>query len=261
MNTVKEVTKKVDQVELEKKVKSMYRDVALLPNAQYHFEMGRGLAERLGYSTQVLDKIPAEAIDSFAGVGYYFDLANIQKGESIIDLGSGSGMDVFYAALATGEEGDVLGIDMTIEQIDKSIMLSHENDYSNVSFKNSYIETLPLKDESADVIISNGVINLSSRKARVFTEAARVLKKGGRLAISDIVSTEQLPDSITDNATLWAACIGGAVQVDDYMRMIIDAGFKVSVVKDNPYAFISDNAKGATEDYGIKSISILAIKA
>lgn len=260
MSTVKEMTKKVDQVELEKKVKAMYRDVALQPNVQYHFEMGRELAERLGYPAEELDKIPAEAIDSFAGVGYYFDLANIQKGESIIDLGSGSGMDVFFAALATGNEGEVLGIDMTIEQIDKSIMLSHENDFNNVSYENSYIETIPLENESVDVIISNGVINLSNRKARVFTEAARVLKKGGRLAISDIVSSEQLPDSITDNATLWAACIGGAMQVDEYLKLITDAGFKISVVKDNPYAFISDNAKGATDDYGIKSISILAIK-
>jgi arsenite methyltransferase len=260
MNTVTKMTKKVDQVDLEKKVKAMYREVALHPNVQYHFEMGRELAERLGYPSEVLDYIPSEAIDSFAGVGYYFDLANIQKGESIIDLGSGSGMDVFYAALATGEEGDVLGIDMTIEQIDKSIMLSHEHHFNNVAYENSYIETLPLKDESADVIISNGVINLSNRKAKVFSEAARVLKKGGRLAISDIVSSEQLPDSITDDATLWAACIGGAVQVDDYLKMITDAGFKLSVVKDNPYAFISNSAKGATEDYGIKSISILAIK-
>ena len=107
MNTVKEMTKKVDQVELETKVKEMYRDVALYPNVQYHFEMGRELAERLGYPTEMLDNIPTEAIDSYAGVGYYFDLANIQKGESIIDLGSGSGMDVFFAALKTGKSGNL----------------------------------------------------------------------------------------------------------------------------------------------------------
>jgi len=111
-----------------------------------------------------------------------------------------------------------------------------------------------------DAVISNGVINLSSDKSKVFHEAARVLRKGGRLAIADIVSGVQLPESITCNVNLWASCIGGAMEKNAYLRLIEASGFKITEVKTNPYAFISSSAKGATEDYGIESISILAIK-
>jgi ubiquinone/menaquinone biosynthesis C-methylase UbiE len=113
---------------------------------------------------------------------------------------------------------------------------------------------------SIDAVISNGVINLSSEKAKVFTEAARVLKSGGKLAISDIVTTVKLPENISCNATLWAACIGGAMQEDEYLSLIKQAGMDIIEVKDNPYSFISNSAKGATADYGIKSVSVLAIK-
>lgn len=260
MNAIKTKSKAVNKQKLEQKVKAMYRDVALFPNVQYHFEMGRELALRLAYPEVILNQIPKEAIDSFAGVGHFFDFANISKGETIVDLGSGSGMDVFYAALQTGINGHVIGIDMTIEQLDKSIELSFENDFHNVSFEEAFIENLGLKDELADVVISNGVINLSSEKSKVFAESARILKKGGRLVLSDIVAEEQLPENISSDATLWAACIGGAMQVDAYLNLITQAGFRIEKVKDNPYAFISNSAKGATADYGIKSISVLACK-
>jgi len=129
-----------------------------------------------------------------------------------------------------------------------------------VSFHNSYIETLPIESGSIDVVISNGVINLSSEKEKVFMEAARVLKAGGRLAISDIVTSIKLPENISCDATLWAACIGGAMQKDEYSKLIEAAGMEILEVKDNPYQFISNSAKGATKDFGIKSVSILAIK-
>src|SRR6266496_3845734 len=112
--------KMVDASELEQKVKKMYRDVALNPTAEYHFEMGRGLAEKLGYEKNDLDRIPTAAIESFAGVGYYFDTADLKEGEQVLDLGSGSGMDVFVAALKVGNTGHVSGVDMTDEQLEKS---------------------------------------------------------------------------------------------------------------------------------------------
>ncbi len=255
-----EVKNQIDQQELEQKVKNMYREVALHPEVTYHFEMGRGLSERLGYPPEILDKIPAESIASFAGVGYYFDLADLKEGESVVDLGSGSGMDVFYAALKVRETGKVIGIDMTPEQLEKSIALGNQSNFKQVSFQQSYIESLPINSKSTDVVISNGVINLSSEKAKVFEEAARVLKPGGRLAISDIVTTVQLPENISCNVSLWAACIGGAMQKDDYLGLIESAGMKVMKVKTNPYEFLSKGAKGATMDYGIKSVSILAVK-
>ena len=260
MNTIIKKQNKVNQEDLEKRVKDMYKKVALHPEVEYHFEMGRKLAEQLGYPSSTLNKIPKEAIDSFAGVGYYFDFAKLQKGEVVLDLGSGSGMDVFYAANQVGDAGQVIGIDMTKEQLEKSESLSVKEGFSQTVFRKSYIERLPIVSNSIDVVISNGVINLSSEKAKVFKEATRVLKTGGRFVISDIVTEIKLPENISCNATLWAACIGGAMQIDAYKQYIEDAGLEIVNVKDNPYAFISDNAKGATKQFGIKSISILAVK-
>jgi len=260
MNTILEQTKKVNQQDLEKRVKDMYKKVALHPEVEYHFEMGRKLAERLGYPGEVLDQIPAEAIDSFAGVGYYFDFAKLQKGEVVLDLGSGSGMDVFFAANQVGKTGEVIGVDMTKEQLEKSEILSNEAGFNQVVFRESYIEKTPIVSNSIDAVISNGVVNLSSEKEKVFQEAARVLKTGGRLILADIVTEVQLPENITCNATLWAACIGGAMQINAYKQLIEDAGLKIKEVKDNPYAFISNSAQGATKQYGIKSVSILAVK-
>jgi len=260
MNTSIQSSKKVDREALEYKVKDMYKKVALHPEVSYHFEMGRPLAERLGYPSSTLDKIPEAAIESFAGVGYYFDFANLQAGESVVDLGSGSGMDVFFAAEKVGPNGEVIGIDMTVEQLEKSRSLKETSGYDRVHFRESYIEELPIVSDSVDVAISNGVINLSSSKRQVFLEIARILKTGGRMVLSDIVTTQALPEKITCNADLWAACIGGAITQEDYIKMIESAGMEIIKVKKNPYAFISNNAKGATQEYGIKSISILAIK-
>ncbi len=260
MNTTTVAKSIVNKEELKLKVKKMYREVALHPEVTYHFEMGRALAQRLGYPSQILDNIPSSSIDSFAGVGYYFDLAQLQKGESIVDLGSGSGMDVFFAALQVGDRGEVIGIDMTTEQLNKAERLSKQHNFKQVVFRNSYIESIPVVSGSIDAVISNGVINLSSEKEKVFQEAARVLKTGGRLALSDIATTVKLPDNISCNATLWAACIGGAMQIDEYYALIEGAGMKVIKVKENPYQFLSNSAKGATKDYGIKSISLLAVK-
>ena len=253
---------KFDPKELESKVKAMYRSVAENPHGEFHFEMGRAMAERLGYAPADLDRIPAEAIESFAGVGYYFHLADPKLGETVIDLGSGSGMDTFVAALKVGPRGKIVGVDMTDEQRAKAERLRDRAGFLNVTYVKGYIEKAPLPDGLADVVISNGVINLATDKSKVFREAVRLLKSGGRFAISDIVTEVQLPESIVCNSTLWAACIGGAAQQGDYRRMIEDAGLRLVKVEDNPqYQFISDNAKGASKKFGVKSISLLAVKS
>jgi ubiquinone/menaquinone biosynthesis C-methylase UbiE len=250
-----------DPKELESKVKAMYRSVAEDPHGEFHFEMGRAMAERLGYAPADLDRVPAEAIESFAGVGHYFHLAEPVPGETIVDLGSGSGMDTFVAALKVGPRGKVVGVDMTDEQRSKAERLRDRDGFLNVTYVKGYIEQAPLPDGLADVVISNGVINLATDKSRVFSEAARLLKSGGRFAVSDIVTEVPLPDTIVCNSTLWAACIGGAAQQDNYRRMVEAAGLRVVTVEDNPqYQFISDNAKGASRKFGVKSISLLAIK-
>ncbi len=261
MNALTAKSREVNTAELEKKVKAMYRDVAQNPQGEFHFEMGRALAERLGYTLDDLDRIPAEAIDSFAGVGYYFHLADLKPGDSVLDLGSGSGTDTFVAALKVGDTGSVVGVDMTDEQRIKAERLRDRDGFANVTYVKGYIEDVPYEDASVDAVISNGVINLSADKRKVFQEIVRVLKSGGRLAISDIVTEIQLAEGITCDATLWAACIGGAMQQDDYRAAIEAAGLRVEAVHDNPqYQFISDNAQGATKKYGVKSISLLAVK-
>ena len=251
----------VDPKDLEMKVKAMYRRVADEPRGEFHFEMGRALAERLGYPPADLDRIPAEAIESFAGVGYFFHLAKPQPGECVIDLGSGSGMDSFIAALKVGASGKVTGVDMTDEQLRKAGRLRDRDGFHCVHYVKGYIDQTPLPDGTADLVMSNGVINLATDKGKVFREAARMLKPGGRLALSDIVTEQQLPDSIVCNSTLWAACIGGAALQGNYRAAIEGAGLRVVRVEDNSaYVFISDNAKGASRKFGVKSISLLAVK-
>jgi ubiquinone/menaquinone biosynthesis C-methylase UbiE len=251
----------LDIARLEQMVKDMYRDVATCPSGAFHFEMGRALAERLGYPAADLDRIPAAAIESFAGVGYYFHLAKLKEGEAVIDLGSGSGMDSFVAALHVGPKGKVLGVDMTDEQLAKAERLRAAAGFANLSYLKGYIERVSREDGSFDAVISNGVINLAPDKQQVFNEAARLLRRGGRLAIADIVTEAQLPDGVTEKAALWAACIGGAVQVDRYLDAIKQAGLKLQTIQDNPhYRFISDNAKSAVKKWGVKSVSLLAIK-
>jgi len=260
-NTIMTTLVAFDPKELEAKVKAMYRSVAEDPHGEFHFEMGRTMAERLGYAPADLDHIPAEAIESFAGVGHYFHLAELEEGETVVDLGSGSGMDTFVAALKVGSGGKVIGVDMTDEQRAKAERLRDRDGFRNVTYVKGYIENVPLPDDSADVVISNGVINLATDKRKVFGEAARLLKPGGRLAISDIVTEARLPESVVCNSTLWAACIGGAAQQDSYRDQIEAAGLEVVKLEDNPaYHFISDNARAASTKFGVKSISLLAVK-
>lgn len=249
----------LDTQDLEVQVKEVYRAVAEHPERQFHFETGRTLAERVGYPLEDLDAIPAQAIDSFAGVGYSLDLAEPRPGETVVDLGSGSGMDSFLAARAVGNQGRVIGIDMTDAQLRKAERLAGEAGFGNVEFREAHIDKLPLEDASVDLVISNGVINLAPDKAAVFAEAARVLRPGGRLAISDIVTATQLPEGVTCNASLWAACIGGAMQRDDYTASIERSGFVIEAVRENDqYRFLSDQAVNATETYGVRSVSIRA---
>jgi arsenite methyltransferase len=251
----------VDTQELEAKVKDMYRHVANEPHGKYHFELGRPLAERLGYPADVLDRIPTGAIESFAGVGYFFDLADLEDGESVVDLGSGSGMDVFFAGEQVGSSGSVIGIDFTAEQLEKSRQIAEESGFAQAELREGRIEDLPVEDASCDCVISNGVIKLAPEKELVFAEAARVLRPGGRLAIADIVSETQLKESIVCDADLWASCIGGAAQEDAYRAAIEAAGFRIDEVRTNPYEFISDQARNASGKYGVKSVSLRATRS
>ena len=254
--------RQLDTLELEQRVQRMYEEVALEPEREFHFETGRPLAERLGYPATDLDRIPAAALDSFAGVGFFLDLAGLTAGETVLDLGSGSGMDSFLAANQVGPGGRVVGVDMTAAQLEKARRLAVDGGFRHVEFREGHIEAPPVDDGSADCVVSNGVVNLSPDKPAVFAAAARALRPGSRLALADIVTEHQLPEGVTCDAALWAACIGGAMQRDDYRAAIEAAGLAVAEWRTNTeYRFVSERADSATRKYGVTSISLLAVKS
>jgi arsenite methyltransferase len=250
----------VDGERLEAEVKDMYGHVAREEEAELHFEVGRGLAEHLGYPAELLDAIPAEAVASFAGVGHHLDLAAFSPGDDVLDLGSGSGTDVFCAAVLVGQSGQVIGVDITEEQIDKALGLRDRDGFANVELVQAHIEELPFDDASFDAVISNGVINLSPVKSRVFAEAARVLRPGGRFAVADIVSGRALKERTRKNVELWAACIAGAVPRLAYLEGLEAVGLRVKDVRRNDYRFISERALDACSTYEVESISLVAVK-
>ena len=248
----------IDGERLAAEVKDMYRHVARGEETELHFEVGRNLAEHLGYASELLDAIPAEALASFAGVGHHLDLAALQPGQAVLDLGSGSGTDVFCAAVLVGESGHVVGVDITDEQLDKAARLRDRDGFSQVRFVEAHIEELPFDDASFDAVLSNGVINLSPAKGHVFAEAARVLRPGGRLAIADIVSGRPLKERTRRDVELWAACIAGAIPRRNYLEAIEAQGLHVREVRKNDYRFISERALDACSTYAVQSISLVA---
>jgi ubiquinone/menaquinone biosynthesis C-methylase UbiE len=250
----------VDREVLEAQVQEMYRQVAREEEAQLHFAVGRPLALRLGYPAELLDAIPAEALASFAGVGYHLDLAALAPGERVLDLGAGSGTDAFCAALQVGATGVVAGVDFTDEQVAKATRLKDRDGFAQVEFLEASIDDLPFDDATFDVVISNGVVNLSPVKNRVFGETARVLRPGGRLAIADIVSGKALKERTRRNVELWAACIAGAIPRRSYIDTIEEVGLRVREVRTNDYDFISERALDACSTYGVESISLIAIR-
>lgn len=227
-------------------------------------ETATALAEQslaLGYSIDELSAVP-EGANLGLGCGNPNAIASLKPGEVVLDLGSGGGFDCFLAARAVGEGGQVIGVDMTSEMIAKARRNALKGGYTNVEFRLGEIEHLPVADNSVDVIISNCVINLSPQKAQVFREAFRVLKKGGRLAISDVVATAALPEEVQSDLALHAGCIAGASEIGELQQMIEAAGFiNVRIApKDESRAFIREWAPGRRiEDY-IVSATIEALK-
>ena len=219
------------------------------------------VSTRLGYSAADLAAVP-EGADMGLGCGNPRAIAGIRAGETVLDLGSGGGFDCFLAAAETGEAGQVIGVDMTPAMISKARANAERGKYKQVEFRLGEIENLPVADACVDVIISNCVINLSPDKARVFKEAYRVLKPGGRLAISDVVASMELPEDIRNDAELYSGCMAGASQVHELQAWLQDAGFSNIAIapKDESREFIKDWAPGrGVEDY-VLSATIEAVK-
>jgi SAM-dependent methyltransferase len=184
----------------------------------------KNISHDLGYSKNDIESVP-EGANLGLGCGNPLGLALLKKGETVVDLGSGAGFDCFLAARQVGERGRVIGIDMTPDMVSKARLNAEKIKSENVEFRLGEIENLPVADNHADIIISNCVINLSPDKQRIFQEAFRALKPGGRLSISDIVATEILPEDVQKNLELVAACIGGAATVDELKTILTEAGF------------------------------------
>ena len=193
----------VDVDTLRTQVRDKYRDVALDPHGAHHFHTGRALAARLGYDQATVDSLPDRAVESFAGVGNPFSLRRIEPGERVVDVGSGAGFDSFIAATQAGPTGSVVGIDMTAEMLTKSRASAEQLDFGHVEFREGLAEAMPVETGWADVVISNGVINLCADKQAVFAEIFRVLRPGGVLQFADIANGRPVPIEAMRDVDLW----------------------------------------------------------
>jgi len=193
----------VDPETLREQVREKYREVAAHPDRSFHFHTGRPLAARLGYDTATVDSFPDRAVESFAGVGNPFELRRLEPGERLVDVGSGAGFDSFVAATQVGNSGAVIGIDMTDEMLAKSTETARQLGLDHVEFRKGLAERIPVEDEWADVVISNGVINLCADKRAVFDEIRRVLRPGGVLQYADIANGRPVPPDALRDVDLW----------------------------------------------------------
>ena len=215
----------------------------------------QNISTKIGYTQEELKRVP-EGANLGLGCGNPVALASLKESETVLDLGSGAGLDCFLAVKKVGAKGKVIGVDMTPEMIDKARGNAQKEGYENIEFRLGEIENLPVSDESIDIVISNCVINLSPDKRRVFDETFRVLRSGGRLMVSDIVLLKELPDFIKNSPQAYVGCISGAIMKDEYLGAIKAAGFQdVRIVGETsfPLEYVTDDAlaKAAIDKTGI----------
>ena len=209
------------------------------------------------YESELLTNLPDDVSGFSLGCGDPITLAELQPGEVVLDLGSGGGLDCFLAARQVGEDGYVIGLDMTPEMLDRATRAAQRMGIENVEFRQGFLEEMPVEADKVDVIVSNCVINLSPDKPKVFAEMFRTLKPGGRVSVSDIVTTGELPENVRKDMVAWGACIAGALQVDEYIQGLEDVGFEdVTVIAKTGEGELLDNIP----EIGLFSASITARK-
>jgi SAM-dependent methyltransferase len=239
-----------------KAVEEMYTDVASRPDMAFHFPTGRSACLFVGYPADQLDCLPAEATESFAGVGYPFVAGVIREGDTVLDIGSGSGTDALIAAMLTGEHGVVYGLDMTRAMREKLQRIVAARHIEHVRVLEGNAEHIPLPDASIDVVTSNGVLNLVPDKPAAFGEIARVLKPDGRLQIADIALRVRVSEQSRADPRLWAECVVGAITEGDYLSLLRAAGLPVEVLGDLDYfaASVNEGTRRAAHGLGAHAI-------
>jgi len=214
-------------------------------------------SQNLFYGSELLTDLPDDVSGFSLGCGDPITLAELQPGEVVLDLGSGGGLDCFLAARQVGEDGYVIGLDMTPEMLERATGAARRMGFENVEFRQGFLEDMPVEADTIDVIVSNCVINLSPDKPKVFAEMFRTLKPGGRVSVSDIVTTGELPENVRKDMVAWGACIAGALQVDEYIQGLEDVGFEdVTVIAKTGEGELLDNIP----EIGLFSASITARK-
>jgi len=251
------------EAEIKKKVREGYAQIAKeessccasVSSCCGSADLTQAISKNIGYTDEELGSIP-EGANLGLGCGNPVALASLAEGETVLDLGSGAGFDCFLAANRVGKEGRVIGIDMTPEMIEKARENAQKGNYQNVEFRLGEIENIPSADNSVDVVISNCVINLSPDKSRVFQEAFRVLKLGGRLMVSDIVLLKELPEFIRDSIAAYVGCISGAMMKDDYIEAVKETGFREVRIVDEVFFPIECIANDPTAKAIINKMNI-----
>jgi arsenite methyltransferase len=244
-------------------VRAMYTAVADRPEEEFHFPTGRRACEYVGYPAHTLDRLPPTAVQSFAGVGYPFVADVIREGDTVLDIGSGSGTDLLIAALTAGPRGHVMGLDMTAAMRRKAEANARAMDLDNVELLDGNAELIPLPDQSVDVVTSNGVINLVPDKAAAAREIARVLRPGGRVQIADIVVRAIPSDDCRSKPQLWAECIVGATTEADYLETFRTYGLQnVERLAELDYfaASTSESTRRTADGFGAHAIVMRAWK-
>ena len=259
MQTQNQIT--IDVSQLRSAIQDEYTDVAACPTKGFHFHTGRLLAYRLGYPAYRVAALPDSVVESFAGVGNPFSLGEPAAGETVLDLGSGAGFDVLQAAAMVGPEGLAIGVDMTPAMVQKARENAQVLGLANAEFREGYLEDLPVADDSIDLVISNGVLNLCPDKVAVLAESIRVLKPGGRLQISDIVVTREVPPDAKADIALWTGCIAGALSESEFDGMLVDAGFTQVAFSAQRYDVFSDApSESSAAEFGTQGVNVFAVK-
>ncbi len=244
-------------------VEAMYSELARFPERVYHFPHGRAACEWVGYPAEVLDRIPAAALESFAGVGYPFAAGAVRPGDVLLDVGSGSGTDAFVALGLVGDAGRVIGLDLTERMREKLRANAVEAGAANLEILEGNAESIPLPEASVDVVTSNGVLNLVPDKPKGVGEIHRVLRPGGRLQVADIVLSRTPSEACRSKPELWAECIVGATREEDYLGYFRDAGFSdVEVLSRLDYFSASPNeeTRNLAGSFGAEAIVLRARK-